>query len=140
MSTRSETAEEELVNPNFQALPVMTDWEREMQEQETWDSFPSYPTPTMQHAAHPVIAEVPPGYDGTASWFKYSDAVERWCDLTKVEAEQRGPAIATLLSGRAELFKERLDRDRLRDPETGVESARISSSASRGKLLSKPHS
>ena len=67
----------------------------------------------MQNAAHPVTTEVPPGYDGTTSWFKYSDAVEEWCDLTKVEAKRRGPAIAARLSGRAELFKERLDRKRL---------------------------
>ena len=74
-----------------------------------------------QHAAHPVTTEVPPGYDGTTSWFKYSDAVEEWCDLTKVEAKRRGPAIAARLTGRAGLFKERLDRQRLRDPETRVE-------------------
>ena len=42
-------------------------------------------------------------------------------DLTKVEARRRGPAIAARLSGRAEIFKERLDRERLRDPETGVD-------------------
>ena len=75
----------------------------------------------MQHAAHPVTTEVPPGYDGTTSWFKYSDAVEERCDLAKVEASRRGPAIAARLSGdsgRAEIFKERLDRARLRDPET----------------------
>ena len=70
------------------------------------------PTPTMTHAAHPVTT-VPPGYDGS---FSYADAVEEWCDLTKVEAKRRGR-----LSGRAEIFKERLDRDRLRDPETGVD-------------------
>ena len=75
----------------------------------------------MQNAAHPVITEVPPEYDGTASWLKYSDALEEWCDLTKVEAKRRGPAIAARLSGRAELFKEQLDRERLKDPETGVE-------------------
>ena len=47
--------------------------------------------------------------------------MEEWCDLTKVEARWRGPAIAARLSGRAEIFKERLNRDRLREPETGVE-------------------
>ena len=36
-------------------------------------------------------------------------------DLTNIEAKRRGPAIAARLSGRAELFKERLDRDRLKD-------------------------
>ena len=62
-----------------------------------------------------------PRYDGTTSWLKYSDAVEEWCDPTKIEAKRRGPDIAARLSGRAELFKERLDRNRLKDPETGVE-------------------
>ena len=75
----------------------------------------------MTHAAHPITTEVPPGYDTSTNWFKYADAVEEWCDLTKVEAKRRGPAIAARLSGRAEIFKERLDRERLRDPETGVE-------------------
>ena len=78
-------------------------------------------TPVMTHTAHPVTTEVPPGYDGSTNWFKYADAVEEWCDLTKVEARRRGPAIAARLSGRAEIFKERLDRQRLRDPETGVD-------------------
>ena len=41
--------------------------------------------------------------------------------MTKVEAKRRGPAVAARLSGRAEIYKERLDRERLRDPETGVE-------------------
>ena len=72
--------------------------------------IPFLPTPVMQHAAHPVTTEVPPGYDGTTSRLKPSDVAKR-----------RGPAIAARLSGRAELFKERLDRDSLKDPETGVE-------------------
>ena len=84
----------------------MEDWEQGEQHQETWDSFPSHLVPVMQKAAHPVITEIPPGYDGTTSWFKYSVAVEEWCDLTKVEAKRRGPAIPARLSGRAELFKE----------------------------------
>ena len=47
--------------------------------------------------------------------------MEEWCDLTKVEARRRGPAVAARLTGRAEIYKERLDRDRLKDPETGVD-------------------
>ena len=90
-------------------------------QQEAWDSFPVHQTPVMTHAAHPVTTEVPPGYDGSTNWFKYADAVEEWCDLTKMEAKRRGPAIAARLSGRAEIFKERLDKERLRDPETGVD-------------------
>ena len=96
----------------------MEDWAA---EEEQWDSFPAHAAPSMTHAAHPVTIEVPPGYDGTTNWFRYADAVEEWCDLTKVEARRRGPAVAARLSGRAEIYKERLDRERLRDPETGVE-------------------
>ena len=96
----------------------MEDWTA---EEEQWDSFPAHAAPSMTHAAHPVTTEVPPGYDGTTNWFRYADAVEEWCDLTKVEARRRGPAVAARLSGRAEIYKERLDRERLRDPETGVE-------------------
>ena len=97
----------------------MTDWD--YAEQEALDSFPVHQTPVMTHAAHPVTTEIPPGYDGSTNCFKYADAMEEWCELTKVEARRRGPAIATRLSGRAEIFKERLDRERLRDPETGVD-------------------
>ena len=75
--------------------PNMTDWGYE--EQEAWDSFPVHQTAVMQDAAHPVTTEVPLGYDSTRSWLKYSDAVEEWCDLTKVEARRRGPAIAARL-------------------------------------------
>ena len=96
----------------------MEDWAA---EEDQWDSFPAHSTPTMVHAAHPVTTEVPPGYDGTTNWFRYADAVEEWCDLTKVEARRRGPAVAARLTGRAEIYKERLDRDRLKDPETGVD-------------------
>ena len=50
--------------------------------------------------------------------------------MTKVEAKRRGPAIAARLSGRAELFKERLDRVRLQDRETGVHLFPISDNLS----------
>ena len=98
----------------------MNDWDQQEAE-EAWVSFPVHQTPVMTHAAHPVTTEVPPGYDGSTNWFKYADAVEERCDLTKVEAKRRGPAIAARLSRRAEIFKERLNRERLRDHETGVE-------------------
>ena len=115
-ATRSPDAEEKQVYSYY--LPRMEDWAA---EEEQWDSFPVHATPTMAHAAHPVTTEVPPGYDGSTNWFRYADAVEEWCDLTKVEAKRRGPAVAARLSGRAEIYKERLDRERLRDPETGIE-------------------
>ena len=108
----------------------MEDWEQNEQHPETWDSFPSYQVLAMQNAAHPVTTEVPPGYDHTTSWLKYSDAVEEWCDLTKVEAKRRGPAIAARLTGRAELFKERLDRERLK-----TQRQELSISCQSGSLL-----
>ena len=83
-------------------------------------NYPAYTAPQMTHAAHPVATEVPPGYDGNASWLKYSDAVEEWCDLTRVEPRRRRPAIAARLSGRAELT-EGLDRDSQESRDFGVE-------------------
>ena len=99
MSTRAGIAEEELEEPELPDVPNMADWDYE--KQETWYSFPVHQAPVMQHAAHPVNTEVPPGYDGTTGWLNYSDAVEEWCDLTKVEARRRGPVIAARLSDRA---------------------------------------
>ena len=98
MSTRSGTAEESRLYSYY--LPRKEDWAA---EEEEWDSFPAHATPTMVPTAHPVTTEVPLGYDGSTNWFRYADAVEEWCDLTKVEAKRRGPAIAARLSGRAEI-------------------------------------
>ena len=117
---RSGTAEEELEEPKLRDLARHDRLGAGMARSSGMGFIPTYPTPAMQHAAHPVTTEVPPGFDGTTSWFKYSDAVEEWRDVTKVEARRRGPAMAARLSGRAETFKERLDRERLRDPERGV--------------------
>ena len=71
----------------------------------------------MTHAVHPVTTQVPPGHDGGTSWFKCPDAVEEWCD----QPRKRGATFAACQSGRDELFKENLDRDKLKDPESGVE-------------------
>ena len=88
-----------------------SDIDEDQKLNEIWDSHPSYPVLQMTHAAHTVTKDLPPGYDGTTNWLKYSDAIEEWCDLTKVEVQSTLPAIAACLSGRAELFNERLDRD-----------------------------
>ena len=101
----------------------MLNWEAHAEDAkaaEIWENNPAYASPLMTHAAHPITRETPPGNDGSVSWLKYSD-VEEWRGLTKAEARRRGPAIAACLSGRAELVKERLDSDRLKDPETGIE-------------------
>ena len=98
--------------------------EEDEQSNEIWDSFPSYPAPQMIHVAHPITTEIPPRYGALQAvqapkhnW-KFN---EEWCDHTKVATRRRGPAIAARPSGRAELFKERLDCDSLEAPETGVE-------------------
>ena len=75
-----------------------------------------YTAPQMTHAAHPVTTEVPA--DKLAQAFRCS---WRMVQPYQVEARRRGPPVAARLLGRAELFKERLDRDRLKDPENGVE-------------------
>ena len=51
---------------------------------EIWYAYPTYTTPHMTHAAHPVTTEVPPGYNGMITWLKGSHVTEEWCDLTKV--------------------------------------------------------
>ena len=65
--------------------------EKNEQNAEAWGSFP-------------VTTEVPPGYDGTTNWLKYSDAVQEWCDLTKLEAKRQGTAIAARLSDGLSVF------------------------------------
>ena len=71
----------------------MFNWEEHDEDKkatEIWESFPSYTVPQMIHGADPVTTEIPPGYDGSTSWLEYSNAVEKWCDLTKVELKRRG--------------------------------------------------
>ena len=102
----------------------MLNWEKHDEDKkatEIWESYPSYAASQMTHAAHPVTTEISPGYDRNISRLKCSHAVEEWCDFTEAEPRRRGPAIAARLSGRAELFTERLDRDCHEDPRTGAE-------------------
>ena len=65
----------------------MENWEQGEQHQEVWDSFPKFQAPVMQHAAHPVTAEVPPGYDVGSS----TPTPLRSGDFSKVEAKKKGP-------------------------------------------------
>ena len=71
----------------------MLNWEEydeDAKAAEIWGSYPSYAAPQMTHAAHPITTKIPPFYDGNTSLLKYSNAVEEWCDLTKVEPKTRG--------------------------------------------------
>ena len=50
-------------------------------------------------------AKIPPSYDGSTSWLKYEEPVERWLDLIVLEFSQRGPALKNRLFGIAEKYK-----------------------------------
>ena len=69
--------------------------------------------------------KIPPGYDGTTSWFHFEEQVEDWTDVTELDGEKRGPALKNRLEGTAATYKTLLDRDRLKestqaDPNIGV--------------------
>ena len=69
-----------------------------------------------------VTTKVPPGFDGTTSWFAFEDAIDDWCDITELEAEKWGPALRNRLEGEASVYKRLLDREQLREPNgRGVE-------------------
>ena len=73
------------------------DIDEDQKTNEIRDACLTYLSPQMSHAFHPGIDKVPPGYDGTTSWFEYPDAAEKRCDRTKVETKRRGPAITVRL-------------------------------------------
>ena len=73
-----------------------------------------------------VTTKVPPSYDGRSSWFAYEDAIDDWCDITELDNDKRGPALRNRLEGEAAIHKRLLDRDRLKDPNTGVKYFKFS--------------
>ncbi|CAE7441421.1 unnamed protein product, partial [Symbiodinium sp. CCMP2456] len=54
------------------------------------------------------------------SWFAYEDAIDDWCDIAWLGNGKRGPALRNRLEGEAAIHKWLLDRDRLKDPNNGV--------------------
>lgn len=68
-----------------------------------------------------VATKVPPSYDGRGSWFTYEDAIDDWCDITELEKEKQGPALRNRLEGDAAIYRSLLDRERLKDANTGVQ-------------------
>ena len=67
-----------------------------------------------------MTTKVAPAYDGRTSFFAFEDAIDDWCDITELEPEKRGPALRNRLEGEAQQYKRLLDRERLRDPNDGV--------------------
>ena len=72
----------------------------------------------MQQTA---TTKIPPAFDGTTSWFAYEKAIGEWCDVTELSDEKRGPALRNILIGEADIYKDYLDPEQLREAGEGVD-------------------
>ena len=61
-----------------------------------------------------ITTKVPPAYDGRTDWFRYEEAVEEWLDLTELNKDKQGPALRARLDGAATMYREVLDRGKLK--------------------------
>ena len=68
-----------------------------------------------------ITTKVPPMFDGRTSWFSDEEQVDDWIDLTTLDPEKHGPALKNRLLGDAAVYKPLLDRDLLKDANTGVQ-------------------
>ena len=64
--------------------------------------------------------KIPPSYNGKTSWFAYEDAVLDWIDITELDEVKQGPALKNGLRDEAAVYKPLLDRDKLKEKDTGV--------------------
>ena len=64
-----------------------------------------------------VTTKIPPSFNGTGSWFAFEESVEDWQDITELEDVKRGPALRNRLEGAAQVYRNVLDRDTLKQPE-----------------------
>ena len=64
--------------------------------------------------------KIPPSYNGKTSWFAYEDAVLDWIDITELDDVKQGPALKNGLRDEAAVYKPLLDRDKLKEKDTGV--------------------
>ena len=65
--------------------------------------------------------KIPPAFDGRSSWFHFEENVLDWQDSCSLEKNLRGPALKNRLQADALIYKPFLDRDRLKDEDTGVQ-------------------
>ncbi len=65
--------------------------------------------------------KVAPAFDGRMPWFTYEDAVEDWCDITESKPDKQGLELRNRLTGEVEHLKALLDKEKLKDPDNGVE-------------------
>ena len=108
------------------AVVEVDDWSTE----ETGDDFQSfqvshdfgetYGTYDLPHGAR-MTPKIPPAFDGQVSWFVFEEMVQDWEDSCQLDKEKRGPALKNRLAGDAIPYKPLLDRDKLKEPESGVE-------------------
>ena len=68
-----------------------------------------------------VTPKIPPSFDGIQSWSSYEEAVDDWIDITTLDPPKRGPSLKNMLKKDASVYKPLLDRDKLKNPDTGVE-------------------
>ena len=68
-----------------------------------------------------MSTKVPPAWSGKGSWFAYEELVYDWVDITVLDKDKQGPALRTRLFDAAVIYKSSLDRERLKDKDTGVE-------------------
>jgi len=99
------------------------DWPDEVEEQQHTSYYGR--GQGAPHFQQIPTTKIPPGYDGTTSWFSFEEQVEDWTDVTELDGEKRGPALKNRLEGTAATYKTLLDRDRLKesttaDPNAGV--------------------
>ena len=83
------------------------------------DAFLGAEDMTSSHAA--MTTKIPPAYNGRSSWFAYEELIDEWVDLTTIADEKRGPNLKNRLVEDAQMYKPLLDRERLMDPDNGVQ-------------------
>ena len=99
------------------------DWPDEVEEQQHTSYYGR--GQGAPHFQQIPTTKIPPGYDGTTSWFSFEEQVEDWTDVTELDGEKRGPALKNRLEGTAATYKTLLDRDRLKASPTGDPNAGV---------------
>ena len=89
----------------------------EEEDDEQYSAYPAQAMGPMVTTFQQVTTKIPPGYNGTTSWFAYEEAIDDWTDVTELDAQKQGPALKNRLDGEAAVYKPLLDRDLLRGPD-----------------------
>ena len=69
---------------------------------------------------------VAPSFDGRISRFAYAEAIDDWLEITALAPYTWAPSLKARLVGDASIYKPLLDRERLRDPNDGVDYFKMS--------------